>query len=366
MASNIPEGITREDVLSGISDFRNGVSHKFKDSTGYDLLFEKERFPPKAILGLSAKRLNGKALVPKDFSGGEDSKCFRILRKLGFKIVVKTGKANNWILQGNPASFDIDTYLKELDYIYWSVPLKKHQKEIKIGDRIFFWRSSGNNKAISGIIGSGVVSEECKPKEQVNHPELIDPEISDEESSLWNENSGPKSSFKVGIKKHEVRLTPDTGMLTRDELVGAMEFAKNGIMTVRTGTVFPMSLDEFSFVQSLWNDVGKTLTNKEFEEGSVRQIISKRYERNPMAKAKCLQHFGYDCQGCGMNFEKTYGKVGKHFIHVHHIVPVSKRKGAYKIDPLKDLIPLCPNCHSIVHRRKDPYTIDELKQFLSR
>ena len=79
-----------------------------------------------------------------------------------------------------------------------------------------------------------------------------------------------------------------------------------------------------------------------------------------------LKHFGYDCQGCGMNFEKTYGEVGKNFIHVHHIIPISKRVGSYEVDPAKDLIPLCPNCHGIVHRRKDPYTIDELKLFLTR
>jgi len=365
MPDQIPEGITREDVLSGINDFQKGVSHSFKDSTGYDLLFEDERFPPKAILGLSATRLNGKPLKPKDFSGGEDSKCFRILRELGFKIVVKIDKTSNWILQGNPNNFAIDTYLKDFDYVYWSVPIKKYREEINVGDRVFFWRASGRSKSIAGIIGSGVVSEECKPMNQVDHPDLIDPGISAEKSSLWSEESEPKSSFKVGVRKHIVRLTPDQGMLTRDELVGASEFSKNQIMTVRQGSVFPMSDDEFSFIQSLWNGVGETLIRKEFKEGSVRQIISKRYERNPKAKAECLNHFGYDCQGCGMNFEKTYGEVGKNFIHVHHVIPISKKEGSYDIDPVKDLIPLCPNCHSVVHRRKDPYTIEELKQFLA-
>ena len=302
----------------------------------------------------------------RTFQGGEGSKCFRILRELGFKIVMKVGQSSTWLLQGNPNNFDIDTYLTDFDFVYWSVPIPKYQREISIGDKVFFWRASGKIKAVGGIVGSGVVSEKCKPQEQIDNPDLIDPGISTGEGSLWSNESSPKSDIKVGVRVHDVRLTLESGMLTRGELVGSPEFAKNLIMTVRQGSIFPMSDDEFSFIQSLWNDVGETLIRKEFKEGSVRQIISKRYERNPKAKAECLKHFGYDCQGCGMNFEKTYGEVGKNFIHVHHIIPISKRVGSYEVDPAKDLIPLCPNCHGIVHRRKDPYTIDELKLFLTR
>jgi len=85
----IPHGITREHVLTGIEDFESGVAHDFGPSTKYDLLVNEKRYPPKAILGLAARHTTGTLLQPRDFSGGESSTCFRILRELGFTIVRK-------------------------------------------------------------------------------------------------------------------------------------------------------------------------------------------------------------------------------------------------------------------------------------
>lgn len=70
--------------------------------------------------------------------------------------------------------------------------------------------------------------------------------------------------------------------------------------------------------------------------------------------------------GCGFNFEKIYGELGKGFIHVHHNKPVSET-GATHIDPATDMSVLCPNCHSMVHRKKD-YTLslEELKTALNQ
>lgn len=87
--SHIPESITAEHVLAAIEDFMAGVHHDFADSTKYDLVVDGQRYPPKAILGLAAKRAAGKLLKPGDFSGGEDSKCFAILRSLGYVVEPK-------------------------------------------------------------------------------------------------------------------------------------------------------------------------------------------------------------------------------------------------------------------------------------
>ena len=51
-----------------------------------------------------------------------------------------------------------------------------------------------------------------------------------------------------------------------------------------------------------------------------------------------------------MSFEEVYGEVGRGFIEVHHIVPISERGGDYIVDPIRDLIPLCSNCHAMIHR----------------
>jgi putative restriction endonuclease len=94
---SIPDGITRDDVLSAISKLDAGVEHGFGPSLKYDLVFEGRRYPPKAVLGLAAERLAGRVLGPADFTGGESSKSTRILRDLGFTVeskLEKTGPMN--------------------------------------------------------------------------------------------------------------------------------------------------------------------------------------------------------------------------------------------------------------------------------
>ena len=96
------------------------------------------------------------------------------------------------------------------------------------------------------------------------------------------------------------------------------------------------------------------------EEGSVYSEIVRKYERSRYNRALCLKYYGFMCRGCGDKLEEKYGPVGTNVIHVHHIVPVSLMHGAYQLNPIKDLIPLCPNCHNIVHRKNPPMSIKEL------
>ena len=103
-----------------------------------------------------------------------------------------------------------------------------------------------------------------------------------------------------------------------------------------------------------------------YTEGNKTRVEENRYERNILNRNLCLQEKGYSCLVCGMNFEQTYGPEGHHFIHVHHLIPVSQLGGACVIDPVKDLVPVCPNCHAMLHRRNPPYTPEELKEFMER
>lgn len=106
---------------------------------------------------------------------------------------------------------------------------------------------------------------------------------------------------------------------------------------------------------------------KELFEGIKRRITLYRYERNVEARKKCLQHYDCSCQICGFDFYKTYGEIGKNFIHVHHITPLSEINEEYIVDPKNDLIPVCPNCHAMLHRKlsgKEP-TLGDLKQMIN-
>lgn len=103
--------------------------------------------------------------------------------------------------------------------------------------------------------------------------------------------------------------------------------------------------------------------DEEFVEGEENDVVSKRYERNQRAKKKCISVKGCKCYVCGFDFEKEYGDLGKGFIEVHHIIPVSQRGGSYRLNPETDLIPLCSNCHSMVHRKKNEVMdVDDLKR----
>ena len=95
-------------------------------------------------------------------------------------------------------------------------------------------------------------------------------------------------------------------------------------------------------------------------EGGKKKITINAYERNPKARQECLEKYGYQCHVCRMSFEDVYGDLGKEFIHVHHLVPVSQINRKYRIDPLQHLCPVCPNCHAMLHREEPPLTPEEL------
>jgi 5-methylcytosine-specific restriction protein A len=99
----------------------------------------------------------------------------------------------------------------------------------------------------------------------------------------------------------------------------------------------------------------------EFVEGSARRITVNAYERNPKARAACLKHYGAVCQVCNMDFKSKYGEVGEGFMHVHHKRPIAMLKANYTVNPLKDLVPVCPNCHAMLHRREPPFDVEQLR-----
>lgn len=85
-------------------------------------------------------------------------------------------------------------------------------------------------------------------------------------------------------------------------------------------------------------------------EGAIKEVVVNRYERSWEAREKCIAINGCKCSVCGIDFEKFYGEIGRGFIHVHHIVPISTIGEEYQLNPIKDLVPVCPNCHAMLHR----------------
>lgn len=103
---------------------------------------------------------------------------------------------------------------------------------------------------------------------------------------------------------------------------------------------------------------------EQYIEGASKTVSVNTYERSSDSRTKCIAHYGYACAVCGFDFEKFYGSIGEEYIHVHHIVPLSEIKKQYKLDPVKDLVPVCPNCHAIIHRTRPALSIEQLKEHL--
>lgn len=102
-------------------------------------------------------------------------------------------------------------------------------------------------------------------------------------------------------------------------------------------------------------------------EGGMKDILTNKYERSITARKKCIAVYGTACQICGFDFGAVYGSEFAGKIHVHHKLPLYEIKEDYVVDPVKDLIPVCPNCHMILHSKPGGfYTVDEVKEMLSK
>lgn len=103
-----------------------------------------------------------------------------------------------------------------------------------------------------------------------------------------------------------------------------------------------------------------------YYEGAKQTVIVNSYERNPKARSQCIEHYRAMCSVCDFNFEKKYGAIGSGFIHVHHLTPIADIGEEYEVDPIKDLLPVCPNCHAMLHKKQPPYSIEELKSICKK
>jgi len=90
MPQAIPRGLTREHVLWAIAKLDAGVAHPFGAPTGYELVHEGRRYPPKAVVGLACQGILRRILAPEEFSGGEaPGQANFVLRELGFAVEAK-------------------------------------------------------------------------------------------------------------------------------------------------------------------------------------------------------------------------------------------------------------------------------------
>lgn len=106
-----------------------------------------------------------------------------------------------------------------------------------------------------------------------------------------------------------------------------------------------------------------------YEEGrKLTEYIRNEVRRSPEARKRCIELKGATCVVCGFNSEEVYGVAG--IIHVHHLRPLFEISAGESADtdPVKDLVPVCPNCHAFIHSKgaREWYTIEEARAALSK
>jgi predicted HNH restriction endonuclease len=115
--------------------------------------------------------------------------------------------------------------------------------------------------------------------------------------------------------------------------------------------------------------------NVMISEGRKKTVTTQVHERSKLLRDAAIEWYARDgnllCQACGFDFYATYGEIGKGYIEIHHQKPIFQYEGTdfakFIVDALKNLIPLCSNCHRMVHRKRDmPLTVQELREFLYR
>lgn len=115
---------------------------------------------------------------------------------------------------------------------------------------------------------------------------------------------------------------------------------------------------------SVENDDEISIGNLGEVEGKKMRVAINRYERSRKNRAACINIYGAKCQVCKLDFSEMYGTLGQGYIEVHHRTPVSLMGREYALNPKRDLIPVCSNCHRMMHRKWPPISPEGLAEIV--
>ena len=244
-----------------------------------------------------------------------------------------------WLFPWNPKVFYLEKYLEKFSEVDW----KQGKYKISVGDHVYIYCS--------------------KPEQKIRyHLQVTKINIPFEDSTndqfYWGENHS-NGDIYCRLKLLEAI---NTEKLSLDAL------QENGL-TARPQGKQKINARLLSYIQSCFtNNIDPTelpIDEKIFE-GAKKTITVNQYERNPIARQKCIEANGCKCKVCGIDFEEKYGEIGHGFIHVHHVIPISTIGETYQVDPINDLVPVCPNCHAMLHRGFNDkiLTIEELRTLI--
>ncbi|MDQ1146605.1 5-methylcytosine-specific restriction protein A [Bacillus sp. SORGH_AS 510] len=247
-----------------------------------------------------------------------------------------------WLISNNPEEFDLARAYSECETLEW-----KRSRNFENGDILFIY-VSGN---IQQVCFKVEIIQGLVPPNEVKNNKMFWKDLKKFEESKGGKWTRFRFLEKVDNPELSLAKLREHGL--KANVQGPMKL--NGELREYIMPFFEKDLTEGYYPDEVPDNL---------EEGMRKTVMVNRYERNPIARKRCMDHYGVQCQICDLNFEDTYGAVGKDFIHVHHIIPLHEIQQGYIVDPINDLIPVCPNCHAMLHLKENGeyLTIGQLKE----
>lgn len=192
----------------------------------------------------------------------------------------------------------------------------------------------------------------------------------------WKINPKGRKSPSYPQSREHVRLIEEEGyrLMTFAMKYSDANRGEDGLGPAKIDEIVPeLKRKTLTRVGSAWYASDGRLANAlpeelaepaKYPEGAQVRVTVNAFERNAKARSACIAHHGAVCAVCRIRFEEVYGDLGSGFIHVHHRIPIGSVGSEYQVNPIKDLVPVCPNCHAMIHRAEPQLTVDQLQALI--
>lgn len=160
-----------------------------------------------------------------------------------------------------------------------------------------------------------------------------------------------KNRYKSLVNKYRFETDEESNISNE------MRFVKRTSLLFDVEFIDSLISDENSYGDFICKD------NQCIIEGRKIMQYTSKYERNKEAREVAIKYHGCKCYICQFDFEKKYGEIGRGFIEIHHKKPLYINTFEILLNPKDDLVPVCSNCHSMIHRKKNEVlSIEEVRK----
>ena len=124
------------------------------------------------------------------------------------------------------------------------------------------------------------------------------------------------------------------------------------------------ALEELGFTGESALEKDERAASSALTEGNLSASYKEIRHRNAIARERCLAYHGLVCKVCKLDFGLTYGPEFRDCIHVHHLNPMAQADSVRAVNPETDLVPVCPNCHAVIHAQGEVRSLEVVRDFL--